>query len=69
LWSFDLKATIQNIVAEGNYVAMWNTGTVTQRGELFGIPATGRRITFKDFHFFRFSGGKVVERWNQISVS
>jgi steroid delta-isomerase-like uncharacterized protein len=64
----DLHATIQRMVAESDYVAMWNTGTATQAGELFGIPATGKRITFKDFHFFRFSGGKVVEHWNQVGV-
>ena len=64
----DLRATIQNIVSEGDYVAMWNTGTATQRGELFGVPASGQRITFKDFHFFKFSDGKVVEHWNQFGI-
>jgi steroid delta-isomerase-like uncharacterized protein len=65
----DLKATIQNMVAEGDYVAMWNTATATHRGELFGMPATGKRITMKDFHFFRFSNGKIVEHWNQVGLS
>jgi predicted ester cyclase len=46
-------------------VAMWNTATATHRGELFGMPPSGKRIDMKDFHFFRFSGGKIVEHWNQ----
>jgi steroid delta-isomerase-like uncharacterized protein len=65
----DINATIQNLVAEGDYVAMWNTATATHRGELFGMPPSGRRIEMKDFHFFRFSGGKIVEHWNSVSVS
>jgi steroid delta-isomerase-like uncharacterized protein len=64
----DLHATIQRMVAEDDYVAMWNTGTATQSGNLFGIPATGKKINFKDFHFFRFADGKVVEHWNQVGI-
>jgi steroid delta-isomerase-like uncharacterized protein len=64
----DLHASIQKMVAEGDHVAMWNTATATQTGDLFGIPASGKKISMKDFHFFRFSEGKVVEHWNQLNV-
>jgi steroid delta-isomerase-like uncharacterized protein len=64
----DLHATIQKMVAEDDYVAMWDTATATQTGALFGIPGSGKKIHMKDFHFFRFSGGKVVEHWNQVNV-
>ncbi len=65
----DLKATIQNMVADGDYVAMWNTATATHRGEFFGMPPSGQRIQMRDFHFFRFANGKVVEHWNSVSLS
>jgi len=65
----DIKATIQTMVAEGDYVAMWNTATATHRGELFGMPASGKRISMKDFHFFRFQNGKIVEHWNQVAFT
>jgi predicted ester cyclase len=65
----DLNATIQNMVAEGDYVAMWNTATATHQRELFGISPSGKQIVLKDFHFFRFFDGKIVEHWNQVSVS
>jgi len=65
----DIKATIQAIVAEGDYVAMWNTATATHRGELFGMPASGKHINMKDFHFFRFLNGKIVEHWNQVALT
>jgi predicted ester cyclase len=53
---------------EGDYVAMWNTATATHQGELFGVPPSGKQIQLKDFHFFRFYDGKIVEHWNQVSA-
>jgi predicted ester cyclase len=40
----DLKATEQHIVAEGDYVFVWYVVEGTQKGDLLGIPPTGRRI-------------------------
>ena len=65
----DLVATIQNMVAEGDYVAMWNTATGTHRGELFGIPPSGTLISMRDFHFFRIAGRKIIEHWNVVRIS
>ena len=64
----DINATIQAMVAEGDYVAMWNTATGTHRGELFGMPPSGKQFSMKDFHFFRFQDGKIVEHWNQVAL-
>ena len=64
----DLKATIQNMVAEGDHVAMWNVASATHRGELFGMPPSGKQINMRDFHFFRFADGKIVEHWNSVSL-
>jgi predicted ester cyclase len=63
----DINATIQTTVAEGDHVAMWNTATAMRRGELFGMPPSGKQIRMKDFHFFRFHDGKIVEHWNQVA--
>jgi steroid delta-isomerase-like uncharacterized protein len=64
-----LHATILQMVAEGDFVAMWNIATATHRGELFGMPPSGNRIQMRDFHFFRFSNGKIVEHWNSVTLS
>lgn len=65
----DINAAIQKMVAEGDYVAMWNTATATHHGELFGMAPSGKRISMKDFHFFRFKNGKIVEHWNQVGFA
>jgi predicted ester cyclase len=38
----------------------------TQTGELFGIPATGRRIRFDVHERCRFVDGKLAERWAKV---
>jgi predicted ester cyclase len=38
----------------------------TQTGEIFGIPATGRRVRFDVHERSRFVDGKLAERWAQV---
>ncbi len=40
----------------------------TQTGEIFGIPATGRKIRFDVHERCRFVGGKLAERWAQVNI-
>ena len=35
----------------------------THRGELMGIPATGRPLSITAIELFRFEGGKIAEQW------
>ena len=59
----DLNVTIEPIVAEADMVAWQRTHTGTHQGEFMGIPATGKKITWRTMVFSRISGGKVVEEW------
>ena len=40
----------------------------TQTGEIFGIPATGRRIRFEVQERCRFVGDKLAERWAKVDL-
>ena len=40
----------------------------TQTGEMFGIPATGRKIRFDVHERCRFVGAKLAERWAQADI-
>ena len=40
----------------------------TQTGEIFGIPATGRKIRFEVRERCRFVDGKLAERWAQVDL-
>jgi steroid delta-isomerase-like uncharacterized protein len=59
----DLTFTIEHLIAEGDTVAARLTARGTHRGELLGIPATGRAITVAVFELYRLSDGKIAEQW------
>jgi len=59
----DMHVTIHAIVAEGDKAMAHWTVNGTHGGELAGIPATGRPVTFSGHTMYRFAGGQIVETW------
>jgi steroid delta-isomerase-like uncharacterized protein len=59
----DLFLDIQDIIAEGDRVALRYTLQGTHDGELMGLGATGQRVSSDGMVFARFDNGRVVERW------
>ena len=55
-----LTVTEQNVVAEGDTVAIRYSVEGTHIGELFGVPATGRRIRWEPMSVFRIADGKIA---------
>jgi predicted ester cyclase len=68
LRSPDWNERVDDLVAEGDRVAIRITSTGTQLGEFEGLKPTGRKITIQEFHIFRLSGGKIVEQWGMPDV-
>ena len=62
----DFKATIDDMIAEGDKVVMRQTWSGTHKGEFMGIPATGKRVSFGVIDIVRMDGGKCVEHWGQM---
>ena len=56
----DFHNHIEELIAEGDKVAARLTYTGTHRGELFGFPGTGRKITYEGLAVFAGQGGKIV---------
>jgi steroid delta-isomerase-like uncharacterized protein len=59
----DLHARIDDLVAEGDRVAVRLTFRGTHQGEFLGIPATGRTVEYVSHEFYRFADGLVAEEW------
>lgn len=64
----DLSVTIEDIVAEGEIVAVRGTWRGTHQGEFRGVPAIGRKVEFGGMVFWRVGGGKIRERWGLIDT-
>lgn len=60
----DVTIRVDDVVAEGNLVAVRWSGTGTHRGEGLGFPATGKRVNFSGTVFARVEQGKLIEGWN-----
>lgn len=61
----DFSATVEDIIAEGDTVAMRVTQRGTHEDEIMGIEPTGKRFEFQNVMFARLEDGKVAERWVQ----
>ena len=61
----DMHATVEELVAEGDKIAVRWTVQGTHQGELLGIPATGRHAVFRGISIYRLANGKIVEQWEQ----
>ena len=62
----DLSHTVEDMIAEGDRVATRATDRGTHRGELMGIPPTGKQVTWTETHIGRYRDGKLVEHWADI---
>jgi len=59
----DLSITVEDMIAEGDEVAVRNTWRGTQHGDLGGIasPPDERPVTIPYMEFYRLNNGKIVE--------
>ncbi|NDJ75449.1 MAG: ester cyclase [Chloroflexi bacterium] len=57
----DLACAIELMVAEGNYVVEYTRTTGTHQADLFGIPATGKRMEAYAVYIHRFEAGRIAE--------
>ena len=62
----DFKATIDDMIAEGDKVVVSGTWSGTHKGEFMGIPPTGKRVSIGVIDIIRMAGGKGVEHWGQM---
>jgi steroid delta-isomerase-like uncharacterized protein len=59
----DSEVAVNDIIAEGDKVAVHWTWTGTHTGEFMGIPPTGRQIAITGISIHRFADGEFVESW------
>lgn len=64
----DIHYTINNIVAEGDMIAVNSTVTGTAKSEMFGLPAAQKKVNFKQMFFFRLVNNKIKEEWEVVDV-
>jgi steroid delta-isomerase-like uncharacterized protein len=59
----DVHFTIHRQVAECDKVMTHKTCRATHQGPLWGIPATGKSVTFDVIDIFTVANGQLTEHW------
>ena len=59
----DDQVTIDQLVANDEWVSYRATESGTHKGTFLNIPATGKHATWTEIQFFRIANGKIVETW------
>jgi predicted ester cyclase len=59
----DSQYTVEQVIVDGEWLAVRLEITGTQTGDLFGWPATGRRTTWKEMRYCRIVNDKTVEHY------
>jgi steroid delta-isomerase-like uncharacterized protein len=62
----DIEATADEIIVEGDRLAVRSTMRGTHDGDFMGVPASGKKIEVANYDFVRFEGDKAVEHWGVI---
>jgi predicted ester cyclase len=65
----ELEATIDDIFAAGDRVALRWSARATHLGEWLDVPPTGHHFTMSGITIYRIAEGKAVEGWNSIEVN
>lgn len=60
----DSTVTADEIIGEGDHVAVRWTARGTHEGDLMGMAATGKQVTVSGMSFFHLSEHKIVEGWS-----
>ena len=61
----DVSMTVEDVIAEGDRVAVRLTSHARQVGEFMGMPPSGREYTIGEIHIFRVRDGRIAEHWHQ----
>jgi steroid delta-isomerase-like uncharacterized protein len=64
----DMQATIEDQIAEGDMVVTRWTARGTHKGELMGIPPSGKAVTVTAIVIDRIVGGKIAETWTSYDA-
>jgi len=62
----DATISAQDLLADGDRVAVRFTLSGTHTGELLGVPGSGASLDVEGITVLRFSGDRCVERWNRL---
>jgi len=66
--ALDPTFTVEDVIAEGDRVAVRWMNSGTNVGDFLGIPATGRSFSIAGIDIYRLEDGKLAEHWHVVDM-
>lgn len=67
--AFNPTFTIEQLIAEGDKVAVMWSNRCEHVGEWFGFPPTGKSLTVHGVDIHRLRDGRLAEHWDAVDIS
>jgi steroid delta-isomerase-like uncharacterized protein len=64
----DITYSLDQVLAEGDRVAIRLSAHGTHKGNFMGIPASTKQVSFGGMTFIRIQGGKLAELWGLVDM-
>jgi steroid delta-isomerase-like uncharacterized protein len=64
----DLRGTVEDLVAEGDKIAVQFKMQGTHRGPFMGVPATGKQVTVTGMAIVQVANGKIAQESVEIDM-
>jgi steroid delta-isomerase-like uncharacterized protein len=64
----DSRVVVDDVIAEGNKVAVRHRLQGTHQAEFQGVPATGRQVDVNGIVIFRIENGVIAEAWLNADI-
>jgi steroid delta-isomerase-like uncharacterized protein len=62
----DMQVTADEMIAEGDRLAVRSTMRGTHEGDFMGIPGSGKKVEVSNYDFVRFENDQAAEHWGVI---
>lgn len=59
------RVTVQQTIADGEYVCVLHTHHATHTGPFMGLPGTGKEVHVEGLELFRLENGRITEFWRK----
>jgi steroid delta-isomerase-like uncharacterized protein len=65
----DIRIVVDDLIAEGDKVAVRWTATMTHTGDGLGFPATSKKVGVSGSSFLTCGNGQILEGWNYMDLT
>jgi steroid delta-isomerase-like uncharacterized protein len=62
----DMQMTADDLIVEGDRLAVRSTLRGTHQGDFMGIPGSGKKVEVSNYDFVRFENDQAAEHWGAI---